>query len=163
MKALTLTQPWASLVAVGVKHIETRSWSTRYRGPIAIHAAKGFPADARDFTYTKMVRESLSPHYLDTGPLPSPLDKRLPLGCIVATAYLADVMPMERFTYVPGTKLWVSNSWPAGFEITDGEKEYAFGNYEPGRYGWMLKDVRPVSPPIPAKGALGLWEWEPAA
>ena len=43
MKALTLTQPWASLVAIGAKRIETRSWSTPYRGLLAIHAAKGFP------------------------------------------------------------------------------------------------------------------------
>ena len=39
MKVLTLHQPWASLVALGVKTIETRSWSTQYRGPLAIHAA----------------------------------------------------------------------------------------------------------------------------
>lgn len=41
MKAITLTQPWATLVAIGAKRIETRSWATRYRGPLAIHAAKG--------------------------------------------------------------------------------------------------------------------------
>lgn len=40
MKALTLWQPWASLVALGVKTIETRSWSTSHRGPLAIHASK---------------------------------------------------------------------------------------------------------------------------
>lgn len=39
MKAITLWQPWASLVATGAKIIETRSWGTRHRGPIAIHAA----------------------------------------------------------------------------------------------------------------------------
>lgn len=39
-KALTLHQPWASLIALGVKTIETRSWSTKYRGPLAIHAGK---------------------------------------------------------------------------------------------------------------------------
>jgi hypothetical protein len=43
MKALTLTQPWATLVAIGAKTIETRSWPTSYRGPLAIHAAKGYP------------------------------------------------------------------------------------------------------------------------
>ena len=41
MKALTLTQPWATLVAMGAKRIETRSWTTNYRGPLAIHAGKG--------------------------------------------------------------------------------------------------------------------------
>ena len=39
MKALTIWQPWASLIAGGAKQYETRSWATQYRGPIAIHAA----------------------------------------------------------------------------------------------------------------------------
>lgn len=42
MKALTLTQPYATLVAIGEKRLETRSWRTSYRGPLAIHAAKGW-------------------------------------------------------------------------------------------------------------------------
>ena len=40
MKALSLWQPWAALMAVGAKRIETRHWSTAYRGELAIHAAK---------------------------------------------------------------------------------------------------------------------------
>ena len=43
MKALTLWQPWASLVALGHKRIETRCWSTKYRGDLAIHAAAKLP------------------------------------------------------------------------------------------------------------------------
>lgn len=46
MKALSLTQPWASLIAAGHKRYETRSWSTAYRGPIAIHAAKSIDRGA---------------------------------------------------------------------------------------------------------------------
>ncbi len=38
MKALSLKQPWAALVAIGVKKIETQSWGTSYRGSLAIHA-----------------------------------------------------------------------------------------------------------------------------
>src|SRR3954451_22243677 len=45
--ALTLTQPWATLVAIGAKQIETRSWGTSYRGWLAIHAAKGYPDAAK--------------------------------------------------------------------------------------------------------------------
>jgi hypothetical protein len=40
VKAISLWQPWASFIASGAKRIETRSWATSYRGPIAIHAAK---------------------------------------------------------------------------------------------------------------------------
>ena len=43
-KALTIAQPWATLVAIGAKQIETRSWQTNYRGDIAIHAGKGLVA-----------------------------------------------------------------------------------------------------------------------
>ena len=40
IKAISLWQPWASLMVAGVKLHETRHWPTAYRGPIAIHAAK---------------------------------------------------------------------------------------------------------------------------
>ena len=45
MKAITIYQPWARLIANGVKTIETRTWQTRYRGPLAIHAAKKIDLD----------------------------------------------------------------------------------------------------------------------
>lgn len=50
LRGLTLTQPWATLVAKLQKGWETRSWSTRYRGLIAIHAAKGFPRRAQQMS-----------------------------------------------------------------------------------------------------------------
>lgn len=40
MKAISLWQPWASLIALGLKKNETRSWKISYRGPLHIHAAK---------------------------------------------------------------------------------------------------------------------------
>jgi hypothetical protein len=40
MKAITVKEPWASLIASGAKLVENRSWRTRHRGPLAIHAAK---------------------------------------------------------------------------------------------------------------------------
>lgn len=40
MKAISLWEPFASAMALGLKHNETRSWRTNYRGPLAIHAAK---------------------------------------------------------------------------------------------------------------------------
>src|SRR5260370_42147173 len=45
MKALTLWQPWASLVAFEEKKVETRTWATKYRGPLAIHAAVRMPPE----------------------------------------------------------------------------------------------------------------------
>lgn len=43
MKAITVLQPWATLLVTGKKHIETRSWKTNYRGEILIHAGKKDP------------------------------------------------------------------------------------------------------------------------
>ena len=45
MKAITIRQPWASLITLGVKTIETRSSPTKYRGPLAIHAGAHRPRD----------------------------------------------------------------------------------------------------------------------
>lgn len=38
MKAISIKQPWASLIAHGIKDIENRSWRTNYRGRVLIHA-----------------------------------------------------------------------------------------------------------------------------
>lgn len=85
MKAITLWQLWASLLACGAKKYETRSWATSYRGPIAIHAAKkdphsimvslphGLSKAIYDFMYTKLGIQS--------GAL-----MKMPIGCIIATA-----------------------------------------------------------------------------
>ena len=47
MKDISLWQPWASLIALDQKSIETMGWGTRFRGPIAIHAAKRFQRDEK--------------------------------------------------------------------------------------------------------------------
>ena len=39
MKALSIKQPWASLIAHGIKNIENRTWKTNFRGRIYIHAS----------------------------------------------------------------------------------------------------------------------------
>lgn len=81
MRGLTLTQPWASLVAAGHKRVETRSWRSNYRGPVAIHAAKGMPAEAKEFARLQRALERI----------PSPI----PCGAIVATATLIGCRPTE--------------------------------------------------------------------
>jgi hypothetical protein len=40
MKALSVRQPWASLIMLGIKPVENREWSTLYRGPLLIHASR---------------------------------------------------------------------------------------------------------------------------
>lgn len=113
---MSLHQPWASLIQLGVKTIETRSWSTKYRGPLAIHAAQRRPdtemledgmggelwdgenclaqwsqAEARDYS-----PNLAPPSHARWGLYLSPkwLWERMPLGAVVATCKLADCLPM---------------------------------------------------------------------
>lgn len=134
MRALSLTQPFATLVAIGAKRVETRNWSTQYRGPLAIHAAKAFPAEMRALCRRPVFQRALA--LLDPD--------QLPLGQVIAIGRVADV----RSTNSPS------------FMRTLSPTEIAFGDYRPDRFGWVLSGVRPI-PPVAARGMLGLWEWTP--
>ena len=138
-----MTQPWATLVAVGENSIETRSWGTSHRGPLAIHSAKSFPRDARELCGMSPYREVLGRHgYADA--------LSLPLGAVIAVAELVEVMEFTR-----GTLRDVRARAKSG-EVPPHEAD--FGDFSPGRYGWVLKDVSALREPIPARGMLGLWE-----
>ena len=143
MKALTVLQPWASLIAIGAKRIETRSWYTNYRGPLAIHAGK------------KMTHEQVLLAILDsTGrqrQFQNRWDSFYTLGCVIATATMLDCLPMESYRCLPG----VFDDYPE----LDTPEERACGDFSPGRWAWVLTDVKPLEKPIPAKGAQGLWNW----
>lgn len=82
MKALTITQPWASLIVDGRKHWETRSWHpTLPSGPflLAIHAAKGWTASDREFAGLLYGDDALT----------------LPRGSVVAIATVTVVVRTE--------------------------------------------------------------------
>jgi hypothetical protein len=150
MKTLSLTQPWASLVAIGAKRVETRSWTTSYRGPIAIHAAKGFPKWAKETVWqepflqrlrdAEIIRFNIFAGYAGEG------EGSFPLGAVIATANLVDIWRVEKASE--------PQSWRLSAD------EIAFGDYSRGRYAWFLSDVKQLPEPIPARGALGLWEWD---
>jgi hypothetical protein len=65
MKAISLWEPWASAIAVGAKKIETRSWPTRYRGPLLICASKRtMDAEAQDVAeYIRNTHPTFQPQY----------------------------------------------------------------------------------------------------
>lgn len=75
MKVLTIKQPFASLIASGLKEFEFRSWKTSYRGELLIHAGKSVDKEA-------MKRfESYDLDY--------------PIGCIIAKARLTDCIKVD--------------------------------------------------------------------
>lgn len=132
MFALTLHEPWATLIARKVKMVETRSWRTHYRGPIAIHAGK-----------SERFVSSWSDLWLEAsggipGCAPEP-PKPWPFGQIIAIANLAECVPTEQ----------------AALALSTMEK--AFGNYKPGRWAWKFDRVRKLERPLLARGFQMLW------
>jgi hypothetical protein len=132
MKALTLWQPWASLIAWGEKQYETRSWKTDYRGPLAIHASLRLTIEQKTVCWRAEFRTAFLRH----GCL-HPVE--LPLGKVLCVVDLVEIVRTEMA------------------EVS--EKERAFGDYAPGRFAWKLENVRPFEPQLPAQGHQGLWEW----
>lgn len=127
MKAISLWQPWASAITLGLKHIETRGWATTHRGPLAIHAAKRWTPEERD-TCTHFARLHGLPELADP-----------PRGAIIGVANIVAVLPSE------------------ALEEGLSETERSFGNYGPGRFGWLLEDVVAFRVPIPYRGMQGLF------
>lgn len=165
MKTLTLTQPWASLVALGQKNIETRSWRTSYRGPLAIHAAKGMSKEDKELCFTDPFFGAL------TGLEPRNYSLRgarelnlrvsnLPRGQVIATCRLVGCESVDKHCFnVDGLLCTLNEPHGRSFEMT--EKERAFGNYDVGcgRFAWILADIRAITP-VPARGHLSLWNWD---
>ena len=150
MKALSLTQPWATLVAIGAKRIETRSWQTKYRGPLAIHAAKGWPVRNEMLCRAEPFRSA----FLSRGEVAYAQGATFPKGYIIAVVELVDCVsiPCRRWGMVDDTHAGVL------FDVPPLEPELSFGDYTPGRYAWVLRNPRLLATPIPCKGRLGLFE-----
>lgn len=143
MKAITLWQPWASLVAYREKRIETRSWYTAYRGPLAIHAAKNFPTEAKKLCRHGEFLPALIRHFKGWDWFYDMYPSNISLGCVIAICRLSSCIQ-------------ITESNASGLS----EQERAFGNFTPGRFAWMLDDVKRVKTPIPARGFQGLWNWD---
>jgi activating signal cointegrator 1 len=167
VKTLTLHQPWATLVARAVKTIETRSWSTGHRGPLAIHAGRAIPPtlfyDRRlmvgGYEVERDNPRGSSPAYLlRHASLAWPY--RLPLGEVVATCTLVDVVAVEdvRFDGTAGSK-WIILMSPGRDSVLSQSGNEPLGDFFPGRFAWLLADIEPLAKPVPARGRQGLWEW----
>lgn len=130
MKVLSLTEPFATLIMNGSKRVETRSWKTNYRGELYIHASM-----------TKISKDDLNDKELM-----SLVDvNKLNYGYIVCKCKLVDCICMTD-EYVKDMK---DNNYT----------EYVCGDYEGGRYAWILEDVEVLDERIAVKGHLGIWNY----
>jgi hypothetical protein len=147
MKTISIIQPWATLIMIGEKNFETRSWATKYRGELGIHASK-----------------KVDKRICEQEPFKSILDKygyeanNLPIGLIIGVCNLQQCYKIRRPT---GAEGMVFLDIVGGRSIGWGgfmPNEYHFGDYTEGRFAWEMSDVKQIEP-IPAKGQLGLWNY----
>lgn len=139
MRALTLTEPWATLMMLQEKRVETRSWKLPnfiIGQEVAIHSAKGYPGWAKEMCDLPAFYSSLRPN----GNYAYPELNRGSVLCVV------------KFIGCRFTK-------DVRKQISD--KEMGFGDYEDGRFAWFAEFVKRFDKPIPATGHLGFWEWQP--
>jgi hypothetical protein len=142
MKALSIWQPWASLIISGQKKIETRSWPAPYsiRGQrIAIASTKTVSGEQR----RAAAEDAFLLHYDATG-LPEMED--LPMGCVLGTVLFEGCRAID-----------------SEFLLELDEQEDAFGWYGPGRFAWFLKEPEKLDSPVAVRGRQGLWNSSPVS
>ena len=134
MRCITIIEPWASLIAVGVKRYETRGWSPDFRGPLAIHAGKKteFAADA-------LMRDPFRSILAQAG------------ICRLKDFNFGHVLCVVNLVAVHKTE-WLRQA------ISLEERD--FGDYGDGRFAWELADVRTFTPQE-ARGFQKVWNWQP--
>jgi hypothetical protein len=165
MYALALTPPWGTLIAIGAKRIETRSWalpSAASGVPLAIHQAKGLPrgfseADLAELCASRPFAEALAAVGITSA-------AQLPRGCIVAVATPVDCVPTQNpaVAAAPGQPWFTGRRPGVGqhyYEVPPrpDSAELSFGDYAPGRYAWLLADIAALAAPVPCRGYQRLW------
>ena len=138
MKAITILQPWASLIVLGEKSYETRVWETKHTGPLLIHAGKKMHPAQQALLAQEPFKSALAKHGITD-------QRQLPLGKIIGTVHLEKCVPVEEL------------SPPEGEPVISAQ-ERAFGDYHPGRYAWLLTMPVLSLNPIDYKGKLGIFE-----
>ena len=134
MKVLSFLQPWASLTVMGLKKLETRSWSTKHRGEMLIHASMGQSGAllAQEPPFLKYITDF----------------SKLPFGAIIGKVQLTDIIKVQ--------SLHMSDAVINQLTM----EERAFGDYSNGRYVWVLEEPELFTKPVKMKGTLGLWNFE---
>ena len=180
MRALTLWQPWASLVAEGVKRIETRSWPcppALIGHRIAIHAAKTRPKTRamQLGSYRSVPLEDGRWSLTEAGRRHLAV---MPFGAVLATVTVAACVPADDVALLddwadmepdvdridPASQSWV---WSDPDYPEDGilasPLEGVLGDLSSGRWAWLLEDVEPLAHPVTARGGQRIWNWSLAS
>jgi len=159
LRALSLIQPWASLMALGEKRIETRARRTHRRGAFFIHAsgAPGGRWDQASLELAHSDRDFIAAWNRHPAYFPTRTMRDVPLGAILAVTRLVDCQPGPTLNSVlvaaehRGEPAVIAAS-------TCGITERAFGFYNAeGRYGFVTAQTHRLTSPIVCKGNRSFW------
>ena len=130
MKVLSIIEPWATLIKEKKKYIETRTWKTSYRGELYIHASKK-KINIKDEHIIELLK--LIPN-IEMG-----------YGKIICKGKLEDC-------------IYIDENFKE--KISKDKQEYLCGDFNIGRYAWILEEVVPLERTIEVKGQLNIWNYE---
>jgi len=137
VRAVTLWQPFASLIACGAKRFETRSWCPPkpFGYLVAVHAGKYFPAKLQYTAEWPLMVQALRRDGIKGR-------AELPKMAILCVCRLTGVLPTETAAHV----------------VSDMDR--ACGDYTSGRFAWRLDLIHRMDPPVPFRGKRNLWIWD---
>ncbi len=167
MKVLSILQPWASLIILGHKKIETRSWIPK--NPVIIKQLKEegllIHASAKKIRLQDGMYDLID--HMERIGFMNDYDK-LPYGAVIGKVKFEAFIPSENIDssadlYQQCTLVNSETTTIHWNCATISPKEEAFGDYSTGRFGWVLSDPHEYIVPMPVKGQLGLWNFDPDA
>ncbi len=138
MKVLSMIQPWANLFVLRETQYETRTWQTKYRGPLAIHTSKKINKPVCNH---KAILALLAKHGYNPNTLPT--------GQIIAVCHLENCLKV-----IENHQTWAILE--DAREVSG--NDYFLGDYDVGNFVWIVSNMQMLDTFIPAKGQLGLWE-----
>lgn len=142
MKAISLHQPWASLVMQGVKRLETRSWAppASLEGRrVLVHAAKRLDPCVLEAPFSQVIRNP---------------EVNAPTGVLLGSVLLEGAWRIDS----AADRDLVVGEYHRGEGARARELELAFGDFELGRWMWGLQAPRQLNVPIPYNGRQGFFK-----
>ena len=161
MKAITLHQPYASLIVEGHKKFETRSWAppiSLLGQRIAIHAAKKNDQNVKDDIAYEFAKYPIGTIRIQH----ESENLMIPFGAVVGTAILKNAALVQDINSADDSirVTWTVNSGAQ----RDGKiplSEQKHGDFSVGRWIWDFAWPTVYAVPITARGRQGFWDWEP--
>jgi len=170
MKAITIKQPWASLIVepdldnpgFGIKPIENRTWLTKFRGRVLVHAGLSFEKNWWKMMNPPIVKENIEGYkFIQKN------KNKLPTGAIIGSVEIVDCVINHPSVWAEKSEI-ISKPNKEDYYIGGNFVGYNMSNYNRDLgawkknkpiYNWVLANPIKFPEPIPCKGKLSFWDY----